>query len=344
MTRLQLTVDPQRILMIKPSSLGDIVHALPALNLLRMRYPSSEIHWLVSSAFSGLLDRHPQLNGLFQFDRRRSEKSLSATKDRAVELRSLSSQLRDAGFDLVLDMQGLFRSGWFASRTRAPIRVGFAAARECAGLFYTHRVPLRPEEQHAVGRNLALLRYLGIATDEISFHFAIDDADRSSVREMLAADQPYAVLLPGANWDTKRWPVEKFAQLVRPLRERFGLATVVAGASDAAELARQIDGSRNLAGRTTLPQLCALIEASALVIANDTGPMHIAAAMNKPLVTMFGPTNPHRTGPYARSSSVVRLEIACSPCYARNCSHRTCLESLDGAHVLARVESQLAGH
>jgi ADP-heptose:LPS heptosyltransferase len=149
------------------------------------------------------------------------------------------------------------------------------------------------------------------------------------------------VLLPGTNWATKRWPLSKFAALVGPLRERFGLTSVLAGGADAAAMADGMPGAINLAGKTTLRQLTALLEGAALVVANDSGPMHIASALGRPLVTPFGPTNPVRTGPYRRLNSVIRLDIPCSPCYSRTCSHQSCLQWLDIGPVLDLAHAQM---
>jgi ADP-heptose:LPS heptosyltransferase len=149
------------------------------------------------------------------------------------------------------------------------------------------------------------------------------------------------VLLPGTNWETKRWPVEKFAQLIAPLKERFALEVILAGGADAAAMAKDLPGAINLAGRTTLKQLTALLERADLVVANDSGPMHIAAALGRPLVTPFGPTNPIRTGPYQRLNSVIRLDIPCSPCYSRHCSHQSCLRYLKSEDVLKLAQEQM---
>jgi ADP-heptose:LPS heptosyltransferase len=125
------------------------------------------------------------------------------------------------------------------------------------------------------------------------------------------------------------------------LRDQFRLTTVVAGGSDVIPIAGQIRGAVNLAGKTSLREVTALLERAELVIANDSGPMHIAAALDRPLVTLFGPTNAVRTGPYGRSDSVLRIDIPCSPCYARKCSHQSCLQWLTVDHVLALAAAQL---
>ena len=341
MTRVDLTTPPRRILIIKPSALGDVVHALPVLNLLRRRWPGSHIAWVVGGAFASLLEGHPQLDEVIRFERRRFGRGWR-DPGAAVGLFQFMRNLRRGGFDLVLDLQGLLRSGWMTMRTRAPMRVGFADARELAHLFYTHRVAVHSQDRHAVDRYLKLCESIGCGRSPVEFTFHVTDEDRQHVTDLLGDERPYAVLLPGTNWPTKRWPVDYFAELVSPLRRQFGLEAVIAGGPDVAEIASQIPRAINLIGKTSnLRQLVALLERADLVIANDSGPMHIAAALNRPLVTMFGPTNPLRTGPYGRLDSVVRLDIACSPCYSRRCSHQSCLRWLHAEHVLAVAEQQL---
>ena len=340
MTPIQFPSPPRRILIIKPSAIGDVVHALPVLNLLRRKYPAAHVSWLVTPACAGLLERHPQLDEVVRFERREFGRGWRNPRA-ALDLYRFTRDLGRRRFDLVIDLQGLFRSGWLAAATRAPYRVGPANAREGAWLFYTHRVPTGPPEQHAIERYLTVAQAVGCERGPVEFHFALDDADRAAV----AAQVPgrYAVLMPGANWLTKQWPIERFAALVAPLRERLGLVSVVAGGPDTVDLAAKVPGAVNLAGRTNLRQLVALLERASLVVANDSGPMHIAAALGRPLVTPFGPTNPLRTGPYRRLDSVVRLAIPCSPCYSRRCSHTSCLKWIEIEPVLELAQQQMAG-
>jgi lipopolysaccharide heptosyltransferase I len=342
MSPVSPTHTPARILIIKPSALGDIVHTLPILNLLRTRWPEAHIAWLVNPPFAGLLEGHRQLDEVIRFERHHFGTGWW-NPAALVDLWNFTRLLRSKKFDLVIDLQGLFRSGWLARATGSPMRVGFADAREMGWIFYTHRVPVETWEQHALGRYLNIAEALGCGREPVTFEFP----------PMQALSQPiegkYAVLLPGTNWETKRWPVESFAQLVTPLRERFGLRTVVAGAKDAIDLARQIrainEGEEiiDLSGKTSLPQLVTLLAGAAVVIANDSGPMHIASALGRPLVTIFGPTNPIRTGPFERMDTVVSLNIACSPCYSRKCSHISCMRWLESERVLEKVAEQLGG-
>jgi lipopolysaccharide heptosyltransferase II len=193
-------------------------------------------------------------------------------------------------------------------------------------------------EQHAIERYLSITEALGCGRGPVEFVFATDDADRQSVAELIGGIERYALLFPGTNWPTKRWPVENFAALVQPVEQRFGLKCVVAGSLGERESADRVSGAINLAGKTTLRQTTALIERASLVITNDSGPMHIAAALRRPMVALFGPTNPDRTGPYGCDESVLRLDIPCSPCYSRKCSHQSCLKWLKVDEVIRAAE------
>jgi lipopolysaccharide heptosyltransferase I len=337
---IELPQKIQKILLIKPSAIGDVVQTLPILNLLRRRFRDAKICWLLTPLCAGLLEGHPQLDDIILFERHRYASSWR-DPGALMDLYELTRELRRREFDLVIDLQGLFRSGWLTRMTRAPIRMGFANARELAWLAYTHRVPVPNVEVHALERYLSVTDLLGCGREPVEFHFATDANDREFAASLVAGIDRYALLFPGTNWPTKRWPVEHFAAIVKPLEERLGLKCLVGGGSNELELARKIPGAINVAGKTTLRQLTALIERASLVISNDSGPMHIAAALNRPLVALFGPTNPIRTGPYKREGSVLRLDIPCSPCYSRSCSHQSCLRWMSVEAVLRAAENQL---
>ena len=149
------------------------------------------------------------------------------------------------------------------------------------------------------------------------------------------------MLFPTTNWDTKRWPLERYQRLVEPIERELGLRVVVAGGPDVASM-NFGDRAINLGGKTDLKQLVALIEGASLVIANDSGPMHIAAALNRPMVTIFGPTNLVRTGPYERPDTVLQLDLVCRPCYSRKCSHMSCMNWIEVEHVMRAAREQLA--
>jgi lipopolysaccharide heptosyltransferase I len=337
--------DPKNILIIKPSAVGDVVHALPVLQLLRTRYPAARISWLVTPACAGLLEGHPLLDEVILFDR----KYFSAGwKSWAVlwDLYRFTRGLRGRSFDLVLDMQGLFRSGWLAWMTGAEVRLGEKRSREGATLFHTRRVDTGRADRHAIDRYLKIAEAAGCEVGgEVKFVFNTDEAVIGQVEELLAplGGRQFALLVPGTNWPTKRWPAWYFRQLGERVRQEHGLAIVTTGAPHERELCREVGADLDLAGKTTLRQLPVLLQRAALAVVNDSGPMHIAAAIGTPMVAMFGPTNPLRTGPYRRELSVLRAGLPCSPCYSRACVHGSCLKLITPEVAAGRAREMVRG-
>ncbi|MEM8873013.1 MAG: lipopolysaccharide heptosyltransferase II [Planctomycetota bacterium] len=315
--------EPRRILMIKPSALGDIVHALPVLRLLRKRYPEATIAWLVNPAFADLLDGHPDLDRIILFRRKR----IGATP-------ALIRELRQFKPDVTIDLQGLIRTGFLALSSGAHRRIGFGYARELAGLAYSQRVGGRQDSRHAVERYLDVAEQLDCGRGPVEFVLPEAPLDLPT--------RPYAVLIPGTNWATKRWPVEQFAVLADQLRER-GLTIVASGSPGERPLADAVRADINLAGETSIKQLVTLLRHAVVAVTNDSGPMHIAAAVDTPLLAAFGPTDPRRTGPFARLDDVVRLTLPCAPCLSRNCVHQTCLQTLSAERVLPMVQMRIRG-
>src|SRR5688572_11226481 len=184
MSRVEFTSPPGRILIIKPSAIGDVVHALPVLNLIRRKWPAAHVSWLVTPACAGLVEGHPQVDQVIRFERRELGRGWRSPRA-AVELVRFMRELGRGKFDLVIDLQGLFRSGWLAGATRAPVRVGMAAAREGAWLFYTHRVATGSKEQHAIERYLTVAEAVGCERGPVEFVFAVDDGDREHVARLV---------------------------------------------------------------------------------------------------------------------------------------------------------------
>lgn len=344
----------KRILLIKPSSLGDVVHALPVLHGLRMRYPDARIDWLISSAFAPLLESHNELNELIIFDRRyfgRVGRSPQATRGFVRFVQGL----RARRYELVIDLQGLFRTGFLAWASGAPVRIGFYSGREAAWIFFTHRIRDGSSNMHAVDRNYSVSKLLGFEGVPIRFNLPVSDVDYDDARTVLRDaglqdGEPVVVVVPGARWETKRWPPERFAEAVDEIHARRRGRCVLAGGSEEVGLCERIVGlcrsaPVSLAGRTSLPQLAALLGLADLVLCHDSAAMHLAVALERPLVCLVGPTNPLRTGPYRRTDDVVRLKLDCAPCYLRRlsrCPHdHRCMRALDTASVVAAVERAL---
>ncbi len=344
----------RRILIIKPSSPGDIIHALPVLHGLRQRYLQAHLAWLVATPFANLIEADPALDEVIPFDRRRFGR-MAGSPSVALEFLAFVKELRARRFDLVIDLQGLFRSGFLARGCGAPARIGFADARELAWVFYNHRIKRGASDRHAADRNYDIANILGFADTEMDFSIAVTADDRHHAAGLLKeagleGKSRHAVLVPGTRWETKCWPPDRYGQLAALIRRRYGLSSVlVGGPTDVAigDIAANASDSAavNLCGRTTLRQLAALIERSSIVVTADSTPMHLAAALDRPLVALFGPTNPQRTGPHGRGLDVMRLDLECSPCYLRRlrqCPHdHRCMDRLTVEEVAAAIEPRL---
>ena len=340
----------RKILLIKPSSLGDCLQALPVLNALRKALPVAKIVWLINREYADLLRKHPALDGLILFER---EHFRSAQWDISFfrEVFELSRKLRAERFDLVIDLQGLFRSALMSQGTGARVRLGLWDAREWARAFYTHRVELQPTDAHAVDRYMRCLEMLGIAWKKPDFWLPIDrvadaEVDRMLERAQLGSSQRFVLVVPGARWQSKRWRAERFAEVIDRIEDELSLPCVLAGAGGEVELCREVAGGCkskpvNLAGRTSLVQLAALTSHCELVLGHDSGTIHLAVALGKPLACIIGPTDPNRTGPYGRSDSIVRAEVPCAPCRLSVCADNKCMSLISVESVFAKVRSLL---
>lgn len=337
---------PERILILKPSSLGDVIHAIPVLRMLRRRFPDAWIAWWVDSSLAPLLEGDPDLDEVILFNRR-SLKTPGGVWGLARSIRGM----RARRFDWVIDLQGLARSALVGWLSNAGMIAGVEDWREGAPALYDLRVPRPSRETHAVDWYVQVIRALGVPTDGVFEWLPERPAvSRQILSRWPAASRRWICLQPGARWWNKRWPVEHFQELVRQLgrlRDDVGFA-ILGGPSDRAVGSRLAsihpERSLNLAGATTLPEMIEWLRLSELLVTNDTGPMHAAAALGKPVVAVFGPTNPRRTGPYHQEQQVLRAGLPCAPCMKPRC-HRPrqmeCLTSIEPVRVLGRVLSLL---
>lgn len=339
-------VEPRRprILLVKLSSLGDVIHALPTLEALREAHPRGHFTWLVEAAAAPLLMGHPALDEVFAVPRVRLGQQL-----RGEDLRTLARfvrRVRAQDFDLVLDLQGLLKSALWVALARSPRKVGYNGTREGSYLVLTERVPPYNPDAHAVWRYLNLAHYLGAAPAPPRFRLGPAVPGASQILPDLGS-RPVAVLHPGARWSSKLWPAAAWARLADWLSREKGCAVVLTGSGADRELAGAILAQTtspvlNLAGGTTLAELAAILNKATLTVTSDTGPMHLAAALGTPVAALFGPTAPWRTGPFGLGHQVVRLGLDCSPCFKRRCPEPRCLTELPLAAVQAACEKILA--
>jgi lipopolysaccharide heptosyltransferase I len=332
--------DARNILIIKPSSLGDIVHALPTAATLRRRFPSAKLTWLVKREWADVLDGNPDIDAVLAVDL-----SLGGWPT-AIE------RVRAGCFDLVVDLQGLLRSAVLGWLSGAPVRVGFADGREGSPWFYTDRVAVPAVSMHAVDRCLLLAGFLGAQPTEVKpSDFPLSqDADAEARVEAFLADAgvqagtALVAMNPSARWDTKQWRAESFAETGDWLQQQGTARVVVIGSRGERPKGEQVirhmrSAPIDLVGKTTVKELVALLRRVRALVTNDSGPMHLAAAVGTPVVALFGPTDPARTGPYGDGHIVLRTGVACSPCFSRRCTNPSLMECLTAIRPRQVIEA-----
>jgi heptosyltransferase I len=334
-----------KILILKPSSLGDVIQALPVLRLLKLHFPASEIFWWLDSALAPLLEGDPDLSGVVRFERKRWGKPQYWPE----MLRSIR-WLRAQKFDLVIDLQCLARSGAFAWLANGKFLIGLDEIREGARGFYDLAVPRKTFHTHAVDWYLSVLPPLGAPVHKNFNWLPERPAIAAEIKQKWFGENSQLILLqPGARWENKRWPVNYFSELVRLLAEKFPATRfAILGSGEDKPLGEIISRAAperclNLCGTTSLPEMIEWVRLCDLMVTNDTGPMHAAAALGKPLVALFGPTEPRRTGPYGRLENVLRIELPCSPCLSSDCTYakpNECLKAISPAMVFERAQKQ----
>jgi heptosyltransferase I len=366
------------ILIVKLSAIGDVIHTLPALAALRRLYPSADITWVVEEAAADLLADHPDLDRVLISRRKTWLKELRQGRVAASlrEMHAFYRTLRCRPYDLVIDFHGLMKSAIIVAMSGGRRRLGYESFQELSGLFYNEKIA---EEmgKHAVDRYLDFIRHIAEGGRERadclaapSFTIAIGEEARQRVEALL--DEHAALLTAGAGlgderiasgrggkperrfvavspiafWETKLWEDAKFAELCDRIWLEMGLRVILTGgAAGPLDVIRERMKTEavNLGGRTTLRELACLYRQAALVITTDSGPMHLAAAVGTPLVALFGPTDPVRTGPYGPGHRVIRRGLACMPCFRKRCETKQCMKEIAVEEVLTATKEILAG-
>jgi lipopolysaccharide heptosyltransferase I len=334
-----------KILIVKLSSIGDVVQTLPALCALRSGHPDARIDWLVEEAARDVIRDHPLLDEMIVV------KNRGWLKDLGENLKT-ARYIAGKGYDMVLDFQGLFKSGIWVLLSRGTRRIGFSNAREMSHIFLNERLPPYNLERHAVCRYLDLAKYAGgeLSPEEPIFSFPISEGDKQKVKMFLKEGgmeegSPFFIINPSARWETKLWPDSRFAELITLATKRFDMKAVLVGSSYDNEKAMRINSmagraALNLAGRTTLKELAYLMSEANFVITVDSGPMHIAAAMGARVFALFGPTAPWRTGPYGAEHRVIRNGLDCSPCFQKRCNEFRCMDEISVEDVIGAIAEQ----
>ncbi len=319
-----------RILIVKLSSLGDIFHALPTVHNLKVA-TGAAVDWVTQTEYVEMVRCFPDVERVLAVNRRAFPAGFRAWR----------SEIRAVPYDLVIDLQGLLKSAFVARLARSRRVIGPSFAREGSALFYTERAGAPDLARHAVDQNLDVVSHLGLPRLPPVFPVRFPAAGRTEPR-------PRVGLLPLSRWPSKNWPLERFGELGRRLREAHPVSLyLLGGPADVAAcavLAQAVGGSvTNLAGRTNLIEMGGVLQALDLLVANDTGPVHMAVAVGTPTVSIYGPTLPLRTGPYGPGHTVVRATVGCQPCTNRQCPRPTtpCMDAVTVDEVFSAVMAKL---
>jgi lipopolysaccharide heptosyltransferase II len=327
--------------------LGDVIQALPVLRLLKRHFPQSQIYWWIEAGLAPLLEDDPDLSGIIRFQRR----GWAKPKNWGRLWRDIQ-WVRAQHFDWVIDLQSLARSAAFAWLSNGELLVGLDEIREGARGFYDLVVPRGSFHTHAVDWYLKVLPRLGVP-----IHWDFDwlpprpEIERVVRQKWCGHHDRWVILQPGARWLNKRWPIDYFARVVRQFpAARHQVRFAILGAAEDRPLGAAIKDAApekclDLTGELSLPEMIECIRLSQLMITNDTGPMHVAAALRKPLIALFGPTDPRRTGPYGQASAVLQSRVPCVPCLTPRCHNPKpleCLYTLTPELVLQRMEACLS--
>ena len=350
-----------------------MVHTIPVLPKLRDRFPSAQIDWLITPENASLIRHHPDLSNVVLFDRRKLAqfgRNWTAT----TEPFRLLKQLRQARYDLVIDLHGQMRSALLTLATGAPVRIGFdrpirrtppasedhalrnsprrgwTGAREGSWVVYSHHIPIPTLDVHAIDRYLWIAPILGLDNSPIDSRIYLSPQSEAGAQQLLEqhGSQQFCALVPGTIWETKHWPPERFAEVGLWLGKQ-GFDVVLLGTKRdrrRCEMIKRLCGDAiDLSGQTTPAELAAIVKRAALCVTNDSGAMHLAVALDRPVVCVFGPTNPVHIGPYGRPKAVVRVDLPCSPCNFRRlsqCRHgHACMTRVTATMVIERIDSLL---
>ncbi len=346
-------IPPRSILIVRLSSLGDVVHTIPALAALRRHWPQARIDWAVERRCRDVLLDNPDVNALLEVDTGRWRKAIFSPRTWSSVVRSVR-QLRERRYDLVLDLQGTLKSSVWSFLARGDRRVGFARRHlkeGLAALFYTERIDLGTHQMHVIDRQLGLLEAAGVPRGERRLPLVVPDEIEEKAENHIR-NMPffsgYVVLNPGGTWSTKRWSPERYGELAASIAREWELPSLVFWGPGEESLAERVveaaGGSARLAPKTTVREMLPYLRRARLLVSGDTGPMHLASALDVPVVAVFGPTDPVRNGPFGSGDEVVFHSVPCGPCYKQVCPgyDNICMTEIEVTEVLEAVRRLLA--
>jgi lipopolysaccharide heptosyltransferase I len=338
-----------RVLILRTSALGDVVHCLPVLTALRRHLPEARLGWVVEEALAPVVAGHPDLDEVIVARLRPWRRRPFAAETRR-EIRAFLAALRRFAPDVALDLMGNHKAGILALLSGSPRRIGPGRhqRREPSSALWISEA-VETSAVHAVDRALAVARVLGLPSEPADFggDRLFPRVPEAAERLFAAHPKPYVLIQPGAGWGNKTWPPERWGEVARRLQRVAGLASWVAVAPGEEDLARRAAAASGGAAREVeafdLGTLAALLRRARLVLGGDTGPTHLAHALGTPVLAVLGPTDPARHGPYGAPERALAVRLPCSFCYKRLGEAKACLLAVSPRAVTERALAIL-GH
>jgi 3-deoxy-D-manno-octulosonic-acid transferase/heptosyltransferase-1 len=330
-----------------------VVHSLPLLEVLKRHFPEARIDWLVEESAAQIIEGHPALDRVIISRRkpwqRRLRRSLAYTAV-LLEIGRFLKEIRSREYDLVIDLQGLLKSGILTGLTRGRRKIGMDGAREGGWLFFNERPIAVDYDQHAIDRYLKLGVYLDCEISGWQGRIPVFEPDKRRVDELLQRydlhAKPLVAVNPVARWKTKLWRPERFAVVADKIKKELNHEVVFTGSAPDSRIIQKTmalmqSSALSLAGQTSLKSLAYFYSRCRTLLTTDTGPMHMAVAMGIPVVALFGPTAPWRTGPYGAGHAVIRADLDCGPCFKKKCENVQCMDRIMAQEVFESVKKVL---
>jgi heptosyltransferase I len=338
--KMRASLEPKNILLVLHGSIGDVARALPLANLIDQGFPNARLTWAVEPPSLPLVEHHPAVDEVILFDRARWWKQL------VPFLRTI----RAGHFDLVLDLQRHLKSGIISRWSGARHRLGFHRrdTKEFNWVFNNRHIPALGHGVSKLNHYLKFAEYLGIVPEPVVWKLFLTEAEQVCVdRHLERVSRRFATLFVGSRWESKNWFPSQIASCAELIQARHGLSVILLGSKQDVAVASEVENSCrrsivNLVGRTSLREAIGIIAKAEVAVGPDTGLMHIAAAVATPVVSLWGATNPSRTGPYGFDDFVIRGKADCAPCYLRRCPiGRVCMQSIEIEEIMAKIERAL---
>ena len=338
----------KRFLIVKPSSLGDIIHAFPAVTMLAAKYPDAQIDWLAVPAFAPVVKYHPAVDNVILFRR----KEMGRVSKFPGAFLTLFADIRKNRYDAVIDLQGLLRSALISRLAKSKTVAGPAVTRETLSkVFYKYKMDPGEKCRHAVCKNMSMMaEFLNEPLPErVLFEMPENSGAAKKVNALLCSfsKEKLIAVAPGARWESKQGPPEFFAECINLFTQKHpDYYFVILGSPNEKEQGEHLKRllktpALNLIGLTGIPELVECIRKSRLLLCNDSGPMHIAAAVGTPVAALFGPTDPVLTGPFSDKSEVLLPDLECLQCFKRTCDDYLCHNAVSAEKVVESAEKLL---